>query len=1027
MLKFELLQEEAFKLEVNDIEPGLQPLSLEEIESFIKDSLAPTLKDPDDVIERHFGVTYTYLNDLIESMTFIASKWPNLSDDEKEMIASKMEERSTECTPGFHNGLQECIRFLNKRESLSFYLQVIREDLVKKAAVFLRSDDTHAHEAVNVAAAIRGYGVRANINDVYASQFTQKGTTEVLGIIFRNNFRPLQIIGTLLRNIESHLRESCGYEGRKPEGQTYEQGQYLESWPGFLKAFFGADVLQEVDFQKWMIADDEFNVVDLNWPKVKSTLISELSKRYFDLSDNQQKLLLSLTGPGKNIDITSFFNEKLINKLDDLESFVELYDGDLSSHASKLLEGLSEQTRMVLLNDLEHLPNIKRCISKDAWEEALKDITDEAIMDYCDHQLERLVKFLPYKSSLAETLVKKHGPVDLDTLIRLPSEAMMPIFNAMSEADREGISKELCEVTDNGFTILMRAVVSSPESIGPVLSFLRMIHPEKVSELTLSKCSIGLNTLMYAVVNKDHGATKLLLDAIAKYALDELPELILMANDINCETALMIAAGKDPVSVEVILDAMNKHAPDKLAEYLLKTNEDGETALMIAAGNNPESAKMMLDIMAEYVPNELAECLLKANDKGETPFMIAATSCPDLAMHMLEIMTKVSPSKLARLQLKADKRGMTALMVAAYLNPELMTDMLDAMTNTAPDELHDLLLKTNFHNVTALMIAASSPHPDSVKLLLGAITNTAPDELYNLLLKTANAGETTLMCAASSQCPESVKHILDAMEKTCPNELRGHLLEANAAGDTALIIAVRKNPEAVELVLNAMKNTAPNELPALLSKTNARGETALMLALKKSPQATQPIINASAEEAMSTLASLIMNENKPICLDIIAEALSMLPPVQLAELLFSPQNNAVTLYQKAKQIWGAEFDYIYDGITGETRQEISLLLAKAITDYSSHGSAPNCSFFTHNDQHKKFIKELADQITKDDAGPSWQELSDKILAYAEGASISPSEEFSRIHQMAEIIKKSLPNNDDVDDFLLSSWSPMGAV
>ena len=217
-----------------------EALSPDELDVFIQEIQAVLEEGSRDAfskdMRRQVGVESNYkLKDkVLQGLNLIREKWHAVGTaaSEKAMIALKLKERSEECTPGFHNGVNEVLDGFYIADSLEALVYRVRQDIVRRVASRL-TDETHNNNRVFTVAEDAGYGVQAlNREDVNLEVFEILLSDDTIRAALKQAFQRELNVFALLTGVEAQLHgqlSSFGYSGLREEGYGLETtGQILD-------------------------------------------------------------------------------------------------------------------------------------------------------------------------------------------------------------------------------------------------------------------------------------------------------------------------------------------------------------------------------------------------------------------------------------------------------------------------------------------------------------------------------------------------------------------------------------------------------------------------------------------------------------------------------------------------------------------------------------------------------------------------------------------------------------------------------
>ena len=257
-------------------------------------------------LNRHVGPnsTYTSKSRLLESLKALYCLFthPKSTPEQQSLIASRIKEDITQCSPGFENRLTAILILFNTPKNLDELIAEVRFHLVYKIAGMLfakNAQSIHVHNRLTCIANQAGFGVwPINPDDVYlragSDHFSDGQLLEKLKEGFDTRFRLFGMINLLGEQIEA-LLATHGYAGNYADKSTKE---YLYKDYDIFSELINQFI--EIDNQQLfsMATDDETDtsrVIGINWQKVKLMLLEKLNAEdHVDLAADEAYLLVNL-------------------------------------------------------------------------------------------------------------------------------------------------------------------------------------------------------------------------------------------------------------------------------------------------------------------------------------------------------------------------------------------------------------------------------------------------------------------------------------------------------------------------------------------------------------------------------------------------------------------------------------------------------------------------------------------------------------------------------------------------------------
>jgi hypothetical protein len=267
-------------------------------------------------LDKHVGKqsTYTLKPKLLESLATLYTVFthPNTTPEEKRLIASRIKEDVSQCSPGFTNRVNYLIIRRNMPQNLDELIASVRFNLVDRLASILAAKNTqgiHVHNRVIEVARGAGFGVwPINKDDVHlrsgSSDITDEKIIQTVQAGFSNHFQLFALANALREQLEA-LISRHGYNGKLTSNKVYTQDE-IEKFQEWLNLFI--PVSMEALFER---DPKSLKVCDIRWQQVKRALLQQLiAKVYVTLSKAESSLLDSLLQ-----DENTSFNEKALSML----------------------------------------------------------------------------------------------------------------------------------------------------------------------------------------------------------------------------------------------------------------------------------------------------------------------------------------------------------------------------------------------------------------------------------------------------------------------------------------------------------------------------------------------------------------------------------------------------------------------------------------------------------------------------------------------------------------------------------------
>lgn len=321
---------------------GLE-LFIQNVKSVLDDSVRDSFSS--NVLE-HIGnqANYQLKSQALQALKIISDKWlnENTTDSEKTMIALKLQERAENCTPGFHNGINEIVEGFYMADNLPDLLFRVRQDIVSRLATTLTSD-THANNRIFTMAEDLKYGVRAiNREDAFIN--TNRLPDHIIQEKLKETFdKNLNLFG-VLQGVEDQLRGqlmSLGYEGSQSQGYDQTTTEKLLNY--FMRLF--KNIPEVVNY---INAETNLKNARINAQEARA----EAKKEVQDLLDIHN---ITLENPHQESKIKALLGEQSVLNLSFIQEFLKELPSDfLNSDALKEIKTKLKNTSQVQNENEQH-------------------------------------------------------------------------------------------------------------------------------------------------------------------------------------------------------------------------------------------------------------------------------------------------------------------------------------------------------------------------------------------------------------------------------------------------------------------------------------------------------------------------------------------------------------------------------------------------------------------------------------------------------------------------------------------------
>ncbi|HCA88931.1 MAG: hypothetical protein CMF38_00125 [Legionellaceae bacterium] len=723
----------AFEIAIENIELN-QSLTERELQAFIEQKLSEWMEDKAiNAIKEHLAGNYTAMPHLIELLSYVAECWPTLNDSQKQAIASKIAERVAHCTPGFHNGMFEVVKLLSRAESLPFYIQRIREDLVEKTVLALWFDDTHQRERFFCTARLQGYGVRANTHDAYVGNVNDLRIIQQLEQTFRQYFTPAYLLTVLLDEIEATLRERYDYQGRLVTG--YNDYHLYEPWRDFLHCFFAVPEASHFSYDEFLIMNEDV-VEDLNWSFVAQKLAETI--------------------------VTHYSNWPAATKAQ-CRAFITLEDSEERlKNLTDYLPGDAHVLSFYLLFVNEHRHNPKLQNALGAWVLGQNNASLSEIFLISKPILEWVASLSNLSNELAQKLIAVFNYSDQsnNTILfhalehyRAAIPALLQIlikFNLATQADI------LMNIDNDGYSIFMRSIYQNSSTLPLFLEILNKLTPEEQMVLLAQINGEGYSALMIAVLEGVE-TLKLFVEIINNLIPEQRIELLTDKSG-DGESALMSAMLESPAMVQPFVEIINNLTPEEQVKVLNDKNNEELSVLMFAMSLNCEVLQLFKPILIKLKPAQQIALLTQKCKSGYSALFLLlmnkdnnAELLPLFLSMLNELNSEVQLAVLA----DSGKSNYSPLMIASCFNHEALPILQPIFMQLTPEARLNILTKQNDNGYSTLMLTMMhSPSNFALIFELLDVNMLKPIEQFELLLEKNSHGDSILSLAQHQKMVE---------------------------------------------------------------------------------------------------------------------------------------------------------------------------------------------------------------------------------------------------------------------------------
>lgn len=325
--------------------------------------------------KKHTGnaSTYTHKVKLLDSLQLLYTAFTSaqVTNNQRTMMALKIQEGTQNCTPGFHTRVQLVLELLNLPKDFDGLLAKTRSSIVEQIVSIALKDDTqsvHGGNRFYVTARNMGFGVRPIYEEdtyINVGGVEHKKMEADLAKGFDAHYGLFGILTALRDQIESIIREK-GYIGRKETSYTNDD---IERYNELIKPFI---VMTEDALWESVIDEDAYvkTVFGIHWQNVKKALFEKLiGEKYIQLTPEEIDLFNALPAIANNKILTSlipnayefaqclvFFNEWTAEQK---AKFANIYVKDKSEKDQETILSVLENQAPLLTKELKSQPEFR--------------------------------------------------------------------------------------------------------------------------------------------------------------------------------------------------------------------------------------------------------------------------------------------------------------------------------------------------------------------------------------------------------------------------------------------------------------------------------------------------------------------------------------------------------------------------------------------------------------------------------------------------------------------------------------------
>jgi hypothetical protein len=540
----------------------------------------------------------------------------------------------------------------------------IRTEIVDKTARAI-SSDVHDHNKIFLwAKPIFGVNV-PNESDPYINNNPSLDIEEVhlfLDEQFKRHYQPLQLISQIEQKLVGIFQQQLAYDGFQEAG--YDEAIYQQILK-YLNQIFQNPTLSITDY----FVLDDIKIQDIDWEKIKQSILEYLIKKQIIICSEFEKLLLTQYIMGKkNLDPNFLL---LINNEIELLYFVKLFFNENPELCTQLF-----------LHYLTSLPA-------------------NHVIPVCGN----LIQFSEHPTMVLEILNQVN--------ISLP---LAPLLMLQNEHDFEGF-------------LLMG--IEARQQLTALLSLLNFLSPQQLSTV-LRQRNIYQDNILTITVDKSKIYFQELIAYIQPRIEPNLMFELLSHSNIENKNALFISYQSKTKNHETILSLIESLEPAKQRKILSKITNEGYNCLDIAIISGDGEFSSLLQFIHRYQP-ALMPILFRQIHTNGLNFLGRVISVHADKLHvLLPYLVEFDPEYLFDILQQNNSEGKHALFLCAKYCPHFINDLLQLLHKLDTEDAHSILKKLNKNNKSIFHAMKSAPY-EFIKDFLSFVDNYYPSLLTFIL------------------------------------------------------------------------------------------------------------------------------------------------------------------------------------------------------------------------------------------------------------------------------------------------------
>ena len=851
---------------------------------------------------------YKSKNGLDKGLKTVYLKFKDISslrlpDDQKTIIAMKLAEGAKECTPGFHDRVEETIQGFYQDYSLDGLLYSTRRNLVQQAALILNVfNEVHAQNRVFCIANLTGYGVLPfNSEDEYRGQLDDEVIKRGLDAIFQLRYTPYCIPGSLLNELKEAM--SChGYVGPKSvfeDDQEPYPNKYYEKWLTIITEALALQPQMLPDSPYLIIDENTSLVLDVNWFEVSRGLLRRLAKENY-LSEHEAQIISDWVNADPNIAKRGAKEVYLALKLAKSDDLYQYLDVVPNVDAGRLLcqvhlnsLTVSELAELYCTTPVPMIREEARELFKQLY---MDDPTNTANLSKPQFLLYLVCTEGNPRAQAIDLLMQRKSPVVKHLLLFYPNvfaEYVKSVLMPLNDVERMTLfhfSDEKEGGAIDGLVMLEQALFATNEAILPhYLLLLESLDTKELLDLFQRVREMIYPVLLRAAVDRAKAIPHLAAFLIRQFDRLGADTILKLLDDTteNGNHTLLLVAHSHPEVLPHLLPLIEQLDGQQILHLFNKKNKEQKTLLMYSFLYMPKAIPHLLSLLNKALAKggDVVSTLKQEDQHANSLLLLVLFAHPDDVLpSVLKLMERLKAAEILTLLFQANIQGNNALLYTFYKAPKAIPHMIKFIQHMVDTKVFSTqeviaLFRVRNQNGDNLLKLASKYHSDQLPNLFKLLHQVGFQEIIDIftpkemlsLLKTCNQDGNSLMMLTSQHHPEQLPVLLKRLDELGLDFIVSLLDQTNKAKETCWIAACIRAPKAIPHWIGFFKDQlakgdklTSQAMHSLLQKPDCKGNHPLLILTFLQPEKglldmLQLISQLPGPEALSLLKQTNVN------------------------------------------------------------------------------------------------------------------------------------------------------------------------